>query len=112
MAPGTKVEFKIEATGDDITFKWQKNRKTDLSDDEKYCDTDTDTLNIVEVEKGDKGRYRCRVSNYTGEAVSKEAVLTVSKLGDDVLLAAKPTLKYFFPMSGVGYGYSHSIYMT
>ena len=80
MAPGTEVKFKIEATGDDLKFQWQKNRKTDLSDDDKYCDTDTDTLHIVEVEKDDKGRYRCRVSNYTGKTFSKEASLTVSKL--------------------------------
>ena len=80
MAPGTDVKFKIEATGDDLKFQWQKNRKTDLSDDEKYCDTGTDTLHIVEVEKGDKGRYRCCVSNYTGETFSEEAFLTVSKL--------------------------------
>ena len=80
VAPGTNVEFKIEATGDNLKFKWEKNRNTDLADDEKYCDTDTETLHIVEVEKGDKGRYRCRVSNYIGETFSEEAVLTVSKL--------------------------------
>ena len=80
MAPGTDVKFKIEATGVDLMFKWQKDRKTDLSDDEKYYDTSTDALHIVEVEKGDKGRYRCRVSNYIGETFSEEAVLTVSKL--------------------------------
>ena len=80
MVPGTNVKFKIEVTGDDLEFKWQKDHKTDLSDDKKYCDTDTDTLHIVEVEKGDKGRYRCQVSNYIGETFSKEAFLTVSKL--------------------------------
>ena len=80
MAPGRKATFKVEATGDRLKFKWQKDRKIDLSDDEKYYDTDTDTLHIVEVEKGDKGRYRCRVSNYITEIFSKEAFLTVSKL--------------------------------
>ena len=80
MASGTNVEFKIEATGVDLAFKWQKDRKSDLTDDEKYCDTDTDTLNIVEVEKCDKGRYRCRIKNDLDDKFSKEAVLTVSKL--------------------------------
>ena len=80
VAPGTNVEFKIEATGVDLEFQWKKNRNTDLADDEKYCDTDTETLHIVEVEKGDKGRYRCCVSNHIGETFSEEAVLTVSKL--------------------------------
>ena len=98
MPPGAEVKFKIVATGDCLSFQWQKYRR-DLSDGGRYCDTDNDTLSIVEVEKGDKGRYRCHVSNYTGETFSKEAFLTVSKLvivGDDVLLATKSTLKYFF----------------
>ena len=80
MAPGTDVKFKIEATGVDLKFKWQKDRKTDLSDDEKHYDTATDTLNIVEVEKSDKGRYRCRIKNDLDEKFSKEAVLAISKL--------------------------------
>ena len=106
MAPGTYVKFKIEATGDDLKFQWQKNRNIDLSDDEKYCDTDTDTLHIVEVEKGDKGRYRCCVSNYIGETFSEEAFLTVGTLIIHAVMcfayfAVKPTLS--FPMCGVGY---------
>ena len=80
MAPGTDVKFKIEATGVDLKFKWQKDRKTYLSDDKKYYDTATDTLNIVEVEKGDEGRYRCHVTNCTGETFSEEVFLSVSKL--------------------------------
>ena len=75
MAPGTKVKFKVEATGDCLKFKWQKDRKTDLSDDEKYYDTDTDTLHIVEVEKGDKGCYRCCVSNYIKNNFQKRLFL-------------------------------------
>ena len=70
MAPGTEIEFNIEATGDDLKFQWQKNRNIDLSDGEKYYGAKTDTLHIVEVEKG---RYRCRVSNYIGEKFSEEA---------------------------------------
>ena len=61
-------------------FKWQKDRKTDLSDDEKYYDTSTDALHIVEVEKSDKGRYRCRIKNVLDEKFSKESVLAISKL--------------------------------
>ena len=100
MAPGTNVKFKIEATGVDLKFKWQKDRKTYLSDDDKYYETATDTLNIVEVEKGDEGRYRCHVTNCTGETFSEEAFLTVSKLVVHVfyVLEAKPTLS--FPMYG------------
>ena len=81
MAPGRKATFKVEATGDCLKFKWQKDRKINLSDDEKCYDTDTDTLHIVKVEKGDnKARYQCLVKNEIGEEFSKDVVLTVSKL--------------------------------
>ena len=88
MPPGTEVKFNIVATGDCLSFQWQKYRR-DLSDGGRYCDTDIDTLSIVEVGKDDKGRYRCRVSNNIGATFSKEAILTVGKLvivGDEVLL--------------------------
>ena len=69
----------MKSTGESLQFHWQKNR-IDLCDDDRYCDTNTDTLRIVEVEKGDKGRYRCLVKNDIGRELSDEALLTVSKL--------------------------------
>ena len=85
MAPGTEIKFNIEATGVDLKFKWEKNY-SNLTDDARYRDTNTDTLRIVEVGKDDKGCYRCRVSNYIGETFSEEASLTVSKLVIDVVM--------------------------
>ena len=69
----------MKGTGDDIQFQWQKNR-SDLCEGGRYCDTNTDTLQIFEIEKGDKGRYRCLVKNKVGRAFSNEALLTISKL--------------------------------
>ena len=69
----------MKSTGESLQFHWQKNR-SGLCDGDKYCDTDTDTLRIVEVEKGDKGRYRCLVKNHIERKFSDEALLTVSKL--------------------------------
>ena len=79
MAAGTEVVFRVKATGDNLHFQWQKDR-TDLYDGGRYCDTDTDTLRIVEVEMSDEGRYRCIVKNDKGKMPSNEASLTVSKL--------------------------------
>ena len=82
MAPGAIAEFQVKATGDGLQFQWQKNRKEILSDGGKYCDTDTDTLHIEEVEESDKGRYRCIVTakNDAGKKkFSNEAHLTISK---------------------------------
>lgn len=78
MAVGTEAVFTVKATGDELHFQWQKNR-IDLCEGNRYCDTDTDTLRILEVETGDKGRYRCLVKNVIGSKVSDEALLIVSK---------------------------------
>ena len=70
----------VQATGDNLCYQWQKDN-VDLSDDDRHHDTDTDTLRIVKVEKGDsKAYYRCSVKNEIGEKFSKEAVLKVGKL--------------------------------
>ena len=79
VATGADVSFHVEATGDDLTFQWQKNQ-SDLDDGDRCCGTHTSTLHIIEVEMSDKGRYRCLVKNAVGEELSDEALLTVSKL--------------------------------
>ena len=75
---GAQVTFKVEATGDDLTFQWQKDG-SDVLNDSNYSGTDTSTLMIQHVKKSDGGCYRCFVSNEAkieGE-VSDEAQLTV-----------------------------------
>ena len=73
--------FKIEATGDALTFQWQKNG-SDLHSDTNYRGTDTNTLKIRHVKKSDAGHYRCLVKNPVEKdgKPSKEGELTVCKL--------------------------------
>ena len=79
VANGADVSFRVEATGDDLTFQWQKNQ-SDLDDGDRCCGTRTSRLRIIEVDMSDKGRYRCLVKNAVGEELSDEAFLAVSKL--------------------------------
>ena len=79
VATGADVSFHVEATGDNLHFQWQKNQ-SDLDDGDRCCGTYTNRLHIIEVEKDDKGRYRCLVKNAVGEELSDEAFLAVSKL--------------------------------
>ena len=73
------MTMSVEATGDNLRYQWKRDGN-DLSDD-RHHGTDTDTLRIVKVKKGDsKASYRCSVKNEIGEEFSDEAVLTVSKL--------------------------------
>ena len=79
VVTGQPTTFTVEATGDDLQFKWQKNG-VDLSEDGRHHGTDTDTLHIVNVEKDDnKSHYRCLVKNDIEESFSQQAVLTISK---------------------------------
>ena len=51
-----------------------------IVDGDRCCGTRTNKLRIIEVEKDDKGRYRCLVKNSVGDEFSHEAFLIVSKL--------------------------------
>ena len=77
VTTGSQTTFTIEATGDDLTFQWQKN-DSNLKNDVNYSGTDTNTLSIQHV-KSDEGHYRCLVKNEVNEdgEVSEEAKLTV-----------------------------------
>ena len=84
-ATGTQTTFTIQATGDDLTFQWQKDA-SDVHNDSNYSGTDTNTLSIRRVKKSDEGRYRCLVKNEVkrdGE-VSEEAELTVCEWPSDM----------------------------
>ena len=75
---GAQATFKVEATGDDLTFQWLKNKSV-VHNDSNYIGTDTSTLVIQHVTKSDRGCYSCLVCN---EAIkdgdmSNEAQLTV-----------------------------------
>ena len=83
---GAETTFKIEATGDNLIFQWQKNG-SDVHNDSNYSGTDTNTLSIRHVKKSDGGCYRCLVRNEVkrdGE-VSEEAKLTVCECPFDIV---------------------------
>ena len=77
---GAQTTFTVEATGDGLTFQWQKNG-SDVQNDSNYSGTDTNTLSIRRVKKSDEGCYRCLVKNEVRKygTLSKEAQLSVCK---------------------------------
>ena len=78
---GEEATFTTEATGDDLTFQWQKN-SSNLKNGRNYSGTDTNTLKIRQVKKSDEGHYRCLVANeiIKDGILSEEAELGVCKL--------------------------------
>ena len=85
VGTGTDANFRVEATGDDIEFQWQKDERN-ITDNEsrfKVSKTeDTSTLCVRRVQKSDKGHYRCLIKNPVEKngKYSHEAELTVCKL--------------------------------
>ena len=77
---GGEAAFKVEVTGDDLTFQWQKNG-SNLQNDGNCSGTDTKILSIRHVRKSDVGGYRCLVKNRVLKdgIVSMEAQLGVCK---------------------------------
>ena len=84
VATGIHTTLRVQATGDDLQFQWQKDDiDIDSSQPPFNCKSvgNTSTLHIQHTEKSDKGRYRCLVKNPVekrGKA-SQEANLTVCK---------------------------------
>ena len=77
---GEETTLKVEATGDDLKFQWQKNGR-DVHNDSNYSGTDTNTLTIQHVNKSHTGCYRCLVKNDVEKdgIISGEAELSVCK---------------------------------
>ncbi len=68
---GTNVSFDVNATGTTpFTYQWQKNG-VDING------STAATLNLTNVQLGDSGNYRVKVSNGAGSMTSNAALLTV-----------------------------------
>ena len=66
VATGDPIAFTVEATGDNLQFKWQKDGNDIESTGFRLQCSQTEkssTLRIQNVEKSDVGHYRCLVKN-------------------------------------------------
>ena len=84
VATGADATFRVEATGDELQFQWQKDG-IDIERNEprfqcKSAGT-VSTLYIKDTSKTDKGHYRCLVKNPVEKRglPSNEASLLVCK---------------------------------
>ena len=85
VATGTDATFRVEATGDDLQFQWQKNERSIIDIESRFnfsISADTSTLCIQHTEKNDKGHYQCMIKNPVEKKgkLSKKAHLSVCKL--------------------------------
>ena len=76
--------FRVETTGDDLQFQWQKDDiDIDSSEPRFQCNSagTVSTLHIKDTNKSDKGHYRCLITNPVEKKgmLSAEANLLVCK---------------------------------
>ena len=85
VATGTDTTFRVDATGDDLQFQWQKDERNITDNESRFKvskTADTSTLCIQHSKKSDKGHYRCLIKNPVEKKgkSSKKADLSVCKL--------------------------------
>ena len=85
VATGTDTNFRVEATGDDLQFQWQKDERNIIDNESRFKVSkteDTSMLHIQHTEKSDEGCYRCLIKNPVEKKgkSSKKADLSVCKL--------------------------------
>ena len=85
VATGTDATFRVEATGDDLQFQWQKNERNIIDNESRFKVSkteDTSMLHIQHTEKSDEGCYRCLIKNPVEKKgkSSKKADLSICKL--------------------------------
>ena len=85
VATGADTMFRVEATGDELQFQWQKDGiDIDSSEPRLHHNSvrNASTLHIKDTKKSDTGHYKCLLKNLVEKRgkVSHEAKLTVCKL--------------------------------
>ena len=81
VSPGEAVAFTVQATGTkplSYQWQWKPAEEGDGSEEWRPCDVEEPTLTIPNVQKSDKGQYRCVVYNHAGRQISKPAEIEVS----------------------------------
>lgn len=77
--PDANVTFSVTATGNMISYQWQKDGSV-INDGADYSGTQTDTLTVLSVvNPDDEGDFNVQVTNGAGTVFSNTAMLTISK---------------------------------
>jgi len=103
VGPGGSTSFSILAAGTDpLSYQWQHNN-SNITNDEHYFGSTTDTLEINSATMSDAGNYRCIVTNAYGVTNSAIATLTVANISYPCLNIGDPGFEDGFSLIGGGY---------
>ena len=80
VAEGDSVTFSVDASGDGLTYQWQRNGMNIEPRIRKFEGISNHTLIVNNVQVEDTGLYKCIVYNEAGDGTtSDEAILQISK---------------------------------
>ena len=84
VATGRDATFRVEASGYNLQFQWQKDERNIIDNESRFKVSktkDSSALCIHRVQKSDKGHYRCLIKNPVEKngKPSNEADLSVCK---------------------------------
>ena len=80
VAEGDSVTFSVDASGDGLTYQWQRNGINIEPSTGKFEGVSNYTLTVNNVQVEDTGLYKCIVYNEAGDGTtSDEAILQISK---------------------------------
>jgi hypothetical protein len=101
IATGSKITFKVEATGTEpLRYQWKRDGEN-LPESDMVTGVTTSTLSIEGVSKKEhEGKYKCLVNNSAGKAESNAAKLTVVnsspvKMNSGVIVGVQDGMFYF-----------------
>ncbi len=120
-AVGENAIFTIEAIGDNLTYQWQyQNVGTDFWQNSSQSGNKTATLSVPITEKRNGQKYRCVVTDASGNSVtSDEATLIVEQ--EELQIVSQPsdytgavgdTATFTIEATGTGLTYSGSTRMS
>ena len=103
VATGThNIIFRVQATGDDLQFQWQKDGIDIDSNEPRFqCNSagNASTLHIKDTNKSDKGHYRCLVKNPVERRGLPSAEANLSVCKSVILLWVLRSMLHFFCLS-------------
>ena len=80
VSQGGSVNFSVIASGEELTYQWQRNGINISSNGTKFHGVSKAVLTINDAKVVDAGKYKCIVFNGAGDNdTSNEATLTVGK---------------------------------
>ena len=102
VATGADTVFRVETTGDELQFQWQKDGiDIDRNEPRFQCNSagNASTLHIKDTNKSDKGHYRCLVKNPVERRGLPSAEANLSVCKSVILLWVLRSMLHFFCLS-------------